>query len=228
MVNECFILNNTSLAAIMAKKWPRDYENLKNSLPAWNLFYNIAGYETLPEERVSSYLSDITDITKRLGVEAVKAAGEVSAVDLLKMVKQPSVEPYWKLRYKGACEDVFFLTINDKLGSQIEAMYGLAEKAGYSTSDMGVYVQPIVQGTGVHCEFNLFYDPANSSEAERVKNLSASAVKGLMAKGAFFSRPYGENARAVMNRDAATVAVFNKLKKMFDPNRVMNPGKVCF
>jgi FAD/FMN-containing dehydrogenase len=31
-----------------------------------------------------------------------------------------------------------------------------------------------------------------------------------------------------MNRDAATVAVLHKLKKMFDPNYVMNPGKVCF
>ena len=31
-----------------------------------------------------------------------------------------------------------------------------------------------------------------------------------------------------MNRDAATVAVLNKFKKMFDPNYVMNPGKLCF
>jgi FAD/FMN-containing dehydrogenase len=49
-----------------------------------------------------------------------------------------------------------------------------------------------------------------------------------MAKGAFFSRPYGESARMIINRDAATVAVLTKLKKMFDPNKVMNPGKVCF
>jgi FAD/FMN-containing dehydrogenase len=228
MANECFILNNTNLAAIMAKKWPKDYENLKSTLPTWILFYNLAGYETLPEERVSSYIKDAIDITKRLGVEAVQAVGKVSAMELLKTVQAPSGEPYWKLRYKGASEDVFFLTINDKLGGQVEAMYGLAEKAGYATSDMGVYIQPIVQGTGIHCEFNLFYDPANASEAERVKNLSAAAVKGLMAKDAFFSRPYGESAGMVINRDAATVAVLNKLKKMFDPNKVMNPGKVCF
>jgi FAD/FMN-containing dehydrogenase len=49
-----------------------------------------------------------------------------------------------------------------------------------------------------------------------------------MAKGAFFSRPYGENTGIIMNRDAATVGVLNKLKKMFDPNRVMNPGKAGF
>ena len=228
MVNECFILNNTNLASIFARKWPRDYENLKNTLPTWTLFYTVAGYEFFPEERVSSYIKDITKITQRLGVEAVKAAGGVSANEILKAVQQPSAEPYWKLRYKGACEDIFFLTINDKLEGQIGVMNDLAEKTGYPTSDMGVYIQPVVQGTGCHCEFNLFYDPANPSELNRVKELSTLAVKNLMAKGAFFSRPYGESARMIINRDAATVAVLSKLKKMFDPNNVMNPGKVCF
>ncbi len=228
MANECFILNSTNLAAIMAKKWPKDYQSLKDALPAWILFYNVAGYETLPEERVSSYIQDITDITKRLGVEAVKSVGGISANEILKTVQQPSTEPYWKLRYKGACEDIMFLTINDKLDGLVATMNEVAEKAGYSTSEMGVYIQPIVQGTGVHCEFNLFYDPENSNEANRVKGLSAAATKALLAGGAFFSRPYGENAGMIVNRDAATIAVLNKLKKMFDPNKVMNPGKVCF
>ena len=38
-------------------------------------------------------------------------------------------------------------------------MDGLAAKAGYPVADRGVYVQPTVQGTSCHCEFNLFYDP---------------------------------------------------------------------
>ncbi len=228
MVNECFILNNTNLAAIFAKKWPMDYQNLKNTLPAWTLFYAVAGYEYLPEERVSSYLKDITDLTQRLGVEAAKAASGISANEILKAIKKPSGEPYWKLRYKGACQDLFFLTINNKLGEQVGVMDDLADRAGYQTSDMGVYIQPIVQGTGCHCEFNLFYDPDNSRELNRVKELSASATKGLLAKGAFFSRPYGENAGMILNRDAANIAILTKFKKIFDPNNIMNPGKVCF
>ncbi len=228
MANECFILNNTNLAAIFTKKWPKDYQNLKDALPPWILFYTVAGYEYFPEERVSSHIKGITDITQRLGVEAVKALGGISSNEILKTVQQPSAEPYWKLRSKGACEDVFFLTINDKLEGQIVVMNGAAEKAGYPTPDMGVYIQPIVQGTGVHCEFNLFYDPANAGEMNRVKGLSAAAVKALMACGGFFSRPYGENAGIIINRDAASIAVLNKLKKIFDPNYIMNPGKVGF
>ena len=228
MVNECFILNNTNLASVFTKNWPKDYQNLKDALPTWTLFYTVAGYEYLPEERVSSHIKDITDITQRLGVEAVKAAGGVSANEILKAVQQPSGEPYWKLRYKGACQDIFFLTIYDKLEGQIGVMNDLAEKSGYAASNVGVYIQPVVQGTGYHCEFNLFYDPENPGELNRAKELSTSATKNLMAKGAFFSRPYGENAGMIVNRDAATVAVLHKFKKIFDPNNVMNPGKVCF
>jgi hypothetical protein len=228
MINECFILNHTSLGAIFTKKWPKDYQNLKDALPTWILFYTVAGYEYFPEERVSSHIKDITEITQRLGVEAVKAAGGVSANEILKAVQQPSKEPYWKLRYKGACQDIFYLTIYDKLEGQIGVMNDLAEKAGHAASTLGVYIQPIVQGTSYHCEFNLFYDPENPRELNRVKELSASATKNLMAKGAFFSRPYGESAGMILNKDAATVSVLHKFKKIFDPNNVMNPGKVCF
>ena len=95
-------------------------------------------------------------------------------------------------------------------------------------SDRGAYVQPTVQGTSTHCEFNLFYDPADPGEAERVKGLAAAATKTLADHGAFFSRPYGESAGMIMNRDAAGVRVLKKLKQIFDPNEVMNPGKLCF
>jgi FAD/FMN-containing dehydrogenase len=228
MVNECFILNNTNLAAVFTKKWPNDYQKLRDTLPAWTLFYAVAGYEYFPEERVSSQIKDITEITQRLGVGAAKAAGGVSAHEVLKVVQQPCGEPYWKLRQKGACQDVFYLTTLEKLQGQIGAINDLAEKAGYPGSDIGVYIQPVVQGTSYHCEFNLFYDPENRREFHRVQDLSNMAVKNLMAKGAFFSRPYGESTGMVLNRDAATVSVLDKLKKIFDPNNVMNPGKVCF
>ena len=228
LVNECFILNNTNLAAIFAKKLPKDYQSIKDALPAWTLFYNVTGYEYLPEDRVNYQIKDITEITQRLGVEAVKAAGGISASKILKTVRQPSTEPYWKLRCKGACEDIFFLSIYKKLEGQIETMYDLVEKADYPSSEMGVYIQPVVQGTSVHCEFNLFYDPDNSSEANRVRGLSTAAIKALLAGGAFFSRPYGENAGMIVNRDAATVTALTRIKRVLDPKNVMNPGKLYF
>ncbi len=228
LVNECFILNNANLAAIMAKKWPGDYREFKDNLPPWVLFYNIAGYEYLPEERVSGQRDDIAEIAQRVGLEPVQAIGDISAYDVLKAAQQPSAEPYWKLRKKGGCQDIFFITIYDNLPGLVDTMYDEADKAGYPASEMGIYLQPIVQGSNCHCEFNLFYDPENRSESTRVRELSEKAVTSLMAKGAFFSRPYGTSAGTIINRDAATVAALRKVKSVLDPGNIMNPGKLCF
>ncbi len=228
LANECFAVNNTVLAALMAKKWPDDYYDIREGLPAWIIFYNLAGYEYLPEERVKGQVEDAIDIAQKVGVEPVQAIGKISADDLLKAVQNPSGEPYWKLRYKGACQDILFLTIYDKLPELIRAMYEMVEEAGYANSDLGIYIQPIVQGSNVHCEFNLFYDPENRREADRVKELAGRATRELMARGAFFSRPYAENTLDIMNRDTATVNTLKKVKSILDPDNIMNPGKLCF
>jgi FAD/FMN-containing dehydrogenase len=228
LVNECFMLNDVNLAAITAKKWAKDYQGIKDSLPTWVLFFNVAGYDYLPEERVRGQIEDIMSIAQRVGVEPVRAIGEVSASELLSTVQRTSGEPYWKLRYKGACHDIFFLTIYEKLPDLIDIMFDAAIEAIYPPSDIGVYLQPIVQGTNCHCEFNLFYDQNNPKELSRIRGLSTTATKNLLAKGAFFSRPYGENTSMIINRDAATVAALRKVKSIVDPNNVMNPGKLCF
>ena len=228
LVNECFVLNNSSLATIIATKWPGDYQDLKSKLPFWVLFFNIAGYDYRPEERVSYLVDDMLALTQRIGVEPAKNIAGISAYELLELVHRPSEDPYWKLRYKGACHDIFFLTTYGKLPELIGVMRSASDRAGYPFSDVGFYLQPIVQGTSCHCEFNLFYDAGNPRELEQVKQLSTDGTKSLADKGAFFSRPYGDSARMIINRDAATVAAFRKIKSIFDPNNIMNPGKLCF
>jgi len=228
LVNECFILNNTNLAAIMALNWPEDYYTIKRSLPTWILFYNVAGYQYFPEDRVRYQVKDIQSVAQRIGIEPTTNLGAVSAKELLKVVQQPSEDPYWKLRYKGACQDIFFLTLSNKLSSLLETMNIEANKFGYPASDIGVYIQPGVQGTSYHCEFNLFFDSGNSSELQQIKKLISSATLSLLNKGAFFSRPYGHCTRVIMNRDASTVESLRKVKKIFDPNNILNPGKLCF
>lgn len=227
LVNECLVLNNANLATIMAKK-ASDYRDIKNALPPYTLLYNIAGYEDLAEERVNYQVKDMNDLAQRVGVDPVRAIGRISANELLKMANQPFREPYWKISQQGACQDILFITIYDKLTGLIAAMNDMADEAGYPASDMGIYLQPIVQGCNCHCEFNLFYDPANEQDATRVKVLSAKAINVLESQGAYFSRPYGENAGMIVNRDAATVIALRKVKSIFDPNGIMNPGKLCF
>jgi FAD/FMN-containing dehydrogenase len=236
LVNECLVLNNTNLAQIMAAKGSEKYCQIKEGLPQWILFFNIAAYDYLPQERVNGQIKNMVELTQRLGVEAIQALDSVTAAQFLKVVQQPSAEPYWKLRHKGACpepvergcQDVFFLTIFDKLPELIQVMHDSALAASYPNDELGIYLQPIVQGVNCHCEFTLFYDSENPGELARIRELTLNATQRLVPKGAFFSRPYGESARMIMNRDSATVATLKKVKAIVDPNNIMNPGKLCF
>ena len=224
--NECLILNSADFARINAASGSSDYDGLKKNLPNWILFYNLASYQFLTEERMEGETEDMKELAQRLGVEPVSSAGGVSAETFLKLTQQPSVEPYWKLQAKGGCEDIFFLCIYDKLPGIIEAMKSSAEAAGYPADDIGIYLQPIVQGSNCHCEFNLFYDPGDATEVNRVRELSNSVVDKLMSEGAFFSRPYGASARKIIERDSATREALKKVKNIVDPLDIMNPGKI--
>jgi FAD/FMN-containing dehydrogenase len=229
LVNECFILNNVNMAAIMSDGAPLEYQGLSATLPRWILFLTIAGYEGyMPEEKVDYQIKDMMDLGRRIGVDPGKALGAVSASEVRKRTRLPSDDPHWKLRSKGACRDIFFLALCDKLPEMVAAMATRADEAGYPSRDLGVYIQPMVQGSNYHCEFNMFYNPASWKESDLVRSLGLDATSALANMGAFFSRPYGESSRTIMNRDAATVAALKRLKAIFDPHGIMNPGRLCF
>jgi hypothetical protein len=226
--NECFILNKTDLAAMVAGDDTDEYLKIRDSLPQWVLFYNLAGYEYYPEERVRVHENDAWGIAQREGVEPSRSVGKVSSFEFLKAAQAVSPELYWKLRAKGASQDIFFLSNFQNVEKLINVMYRVSDQADYSLQDLGVYVQPLVQGVNYHVEFNLFYDPDDHREAGLVKKLASDVIDPLLSNGAFFSRPYGENARVILNKDAATVNTLMKVKKIFDPDNMMNPGKLCF
>jgi len=224
---ECLILNNSDLAAILSKT-TQEYEKLWGALPPWVLFFCLAGFEYYPEEKIAYQSKALAGEAKKVGLAMGNSISGVSAEDLLKLIQQPAEELYWKSRRKGACQDIFFLTTLDRVPQFVTVMREKAGQYGYDTSDIGIYVQPIVQGTSCHCEFDLFYNPRNAAEAARVKELYARAGEALMNAGAFFSRPYGALTDEIHRRDAATTAALKKVKSIFDPNNVMNAGKLCF
>jgi hypothetical protein len=79
-----------------------------------------------------------------------------------------------------------------------------------------------------HLEFNFFYDPADAFEAVKVSELYTAAAKALLNEGAIFSRPYGTVAPMVYEKATGYTETLKRVKKIFDPNLIMNPGNLCF
>jgi FAD/FMN-containing dehydrogenase len=77
-------------------------------------------------------------------------------------------------------------------------------------------------------EFSLPYAPEDKADAAKARALYTDSSNRLMSEGAYFSRPYGEWAGPVYNRDAAARDILRTVKKILDPNNILNPSKLCF
>jgi FAD/FMN-containing dehydrogenase len=226
--DDCLLLNDANLARIMAGNRPGDYAKLKSGLPPWILFYTISGTRYFPEDKVSYLQKDIADLARGIGMEPSRSVGEVSAFEMMKVLHEPSADGHWKAKGGTACSDIFFISIYEKLEELIDTMKNVATEFEYPVSDLGVYLQPIVQAVNYHCEFTLFFDKTDAGQKARVAALAEAASSALSDRGAFFSRPYGPWADMAYGKDPATAMALRKVKKIFDPNNVMNPGRLCF
>jgi FAD/FMN-containing dehydrogenase len=81
-------------------------------------------------------------------------------------------------------------------------------------------------GSAFHCEFTLSYNPEDAKETQKVKELFKKASAEFSAMGAFYTRPYGPWARLQLNKDAMGTQTLKTLKGIFDPNGILNPGKL--
>ena len=99
---------------------------------------------------------------------------------------------------------------------------------GYPIADIGMYIQPIEHNRACQMEFTFFYDPDDAAEKAVIGALYREAAQALMNEGAFFSRPYGELAPMVYDRAASYTMALKRVKKVFDPKNIMNPGQSLF
>jgi FAD/FMN-containing dehydrogenase len=225
--DELLILNNFSLASIIGNG-PDRIRKLMAGLPPWVVLVGIAGRNILPKERVEFQEKDISDIARKFGRQLMPSVPGSRNGEVLKALLNPSREPYWKLDYKGGFQDIFFLTTLNRTPEFVRTMNSVAETNGYPISDIGVYIQPLHQGANCHCEFTLPFDRDNPGEVTRIRQVFARASEEFLKQGAFYSRPYGVWANMAYKQDVPSTVVLKKIKGIFDPNNLMNPGKLCF
>jgi FAD/FMN-containing dehydrogenase len=225
--DEFLVLNSANLAAILSGD-ADGIQALKNKLPPWVIVMGIAGRDLFPEEKVDFQEKDTREIVQQFGLELLPAVSGIGGGQVMSTILNPSPVPYWKLTYKGACQDIFFMTTLDKIPEFVNTVFAAANALRYPVSDIGIYVQPQHQGTSCHCEFNLPYNSKNKIETDRVRELLETCSEALIKQGAYFSRPYGIWADMVYNRDARNKEMIKTVKGIFDPNNILNPGKLCF
>ena len=218
-----FLLSGLGLALLLGYEGDEALK-LQKKLPKWIVAAVAASRELAAELRYKGQVTGLSDCAAKAGVEMVNAVGGITAADVMKKAYNPC-EPgkYWHDGLKGKSADIFFLTTMDKVHEFTDKMNELADKFGVPANEIAVCVQPKHMGVCCRVEFILPYD---AQDEENVCKLFETASKAFCDMGGFFSRPYGKMARVQLSKDGMGTITLNKLKGIFDPNNIMNTGKL--
>ena len=231
---EVLLLDSNNLAAIIAEDMKEDFAKLRATLPPWTLVMVLSAPLMRPEEKLKYEEDVLSDITNNEFPEVILTESLPGfpglGKKLMKMLRQPWPEnaTYWKNRVKGGCQSLFFIARPNLVPDFINIVDTVAVQYDYPIGDIGYYMQPIEHNRACHLEFNFFYDPDDDYEKERISALYTAAAKTLLSEGAMFSRPYGTVAPMVYEKAAGYTETLKRVKKIFDPNNIMNPGNLCF
>lgn len=223
--NEMLILNKTALASLVAVD-KSDFAAAAAELPAWAAVVGISGQSLLPEKRAEAHCLDISDIAQQFGLKFVNALPGLSGESVYKKLVGSCGKESWKAKKKGSFAELFFTTTLDRVGEFEAAMQKMAIETGFPVEDIGVYVNPQNMGTSYHCEFILAYDGACTKATAKAKKLYTTASERFAGMGAYYLRPHGIWSRLQLNKDAQSTAILQRMKGIFDPNNIMNTGKL--
>lgn len=230
---ECLILNNVDLAALLASD-SAEFEKYKASLPPYTLILTISGLIRRPEEKIAYEEHFLNDVMRnefqKIVLTDTLPGFPGAAGKLLNILRNPWPEDtsYWKDVPKGAYQDLFFITKPEKASKYIDIVRETAGRRSYPFESIGIYKQPIEHNRACQLQFTFYYDPACPESAEEVKAIYREAFEAIHDAGGYFTRPYGDMADRLYGRAASYTAALKKVKNLFDPNNIMNPGNLCF
>jgi FAD/FMN-containing dehydrogenase len=227
---ECFVLNSFNLALILAENISFDFHSLREKFPPWMLILSLAGLHRHPEKKIRYEENALLEVGKAMNIDIQPTLSNIPGLG--KKIKGLLRRPwengeYWKFRYKGSCQDIFFHTTLARVKDFYEAVKDLAVKYGYNSKDIGFYLQPIEYGRACFCQFSFHFNPENDAEVDRVRGIFIKASECAMDMGGLFTTPYGSWADMVYQRTHPYLDVMKTAKQAVDPNNIMNPGKLC-
>ena len=228
--DECFLLNNQYLAAILATA-PEEIEHISSVLPPFVLILNVTAGEWFPQEKMDYQMEALAEISRTYLLQPMESLPGIQEAE--KTIAERLYQPwdngtYWKFRARGAAQEIFFLTPLKRAPEFFATMKKIAAEHDYPAAQIGLYVQPKQWGRAFQMELSLPYNPESPAERETVERLYLQASSALINQGAFFYRIYDSWAEPVYSRTGNLHETLKKIKKILDPRDILNPGRLAF
>ncbi len=229
--NECFVLNKFLMAQLLCEGDAKEFAKLMDVLPPYSLVLIIAGAPRRPLERIAYEEEALMEVAAEFSIQPQKTVGGIAGLGntmIDKLRNLPSDGDYWKTGFKNSSQDIFFITTMDRAQGYVDIALGYAAGYGLNINEVGVYMQPLERGRACHVSICLPCDLDSPADRETIGGLHCELSEKLIEKDACFSRPYGPWADMVYRKASTYSATLKELKQVFDPNNILNPGKLCF
>jgi hypothetical protein len=252
---ECFALNAFNLASFLFSDTPEEKEKLKagtyvgihgagkwnasqrkefqdlfKKLPPWTVIIISAGFDRRAEEKIAYEDEDLREASVReTGISPEKTAGGLNG--LAEAILADTLKPQQMQKrygFKGTIHPLSFYSPNTRVHEFDTLITGFARAHRYAENEIGGFLLPIERGRAVFCQFDLHYDPDDTSGRSQFQDFYRSLSENLISEGAFFDPPYGIWAEMMYQKTGTYTEYLKKLKNELDPNAIMNPGKLCF
>ncbi len=225
MIDEQFIVDRTNFACLIEKD-PKKIDALIKKLPEWIMVLSISGSGTNAKGQFEYKQGDLADEAKALNIElSHEMAGFTDEMYQETILRKVSPEPFWKLRKKGDCREIFFLTNLSRAPEFVKEAKKIAKKHQVDFKNVGVYLQQQIQGTACHMEFDIY---ADAKDMDKVEKFYQEFSEKIFTMGGYFSRPYGMWSDLVYPHAETFVKYARGMKRLFDPALILNPEKLCF
>lgn len=222
--NDFVLLNKFALANVLGNN-ADTIDKLAERVAPWTLCSTIAGKRILPAEKVDYQLADLSDLAAKNGLSICAELPVATNETMINALHGLDQHISWKFRYADNCIDVFFLTTLTEVDRFVSIANEALSAAGGNAQKMAVYVQPSMQARYCHVEFVI---PFANAEKQTAYHWYSSVTDALLEAGAFFSRPYGPIVDKIYQKAVGHARNMEKMKDLFDPKRVLNPGKLSY
>ncbi|MFX0135488.1 MAG: FAD-linked oxidase C-terminal domain-containing protein, partial [Candidatus Hodarchaeota archaeon] len=203
------------------KDGQKNIDEIRKKLPPWLI---VMGIEADSEEKFQIDLDDLKDFGANFQTE-YKVDGKDLGEIFLKEFEIPEKLNNFR-NYKGSCLHIPFYINLDEILKINNIAEEISKKYQYPIEDLYGYLMPIEQAHTSYYDFTVYYDQNDEAKVEQMKKLYLELSEAIINNGGIIDRPYGPWAKMIFTKNKAYYDFWREIKKIIDPNDIMNPSRL--